>query len=100
MANVKDIGLSEDFELISKNGDFFIEDSDQNHIALILKSYLGAFKEFPLVGLGIDYYIASSGNKEVIKRNMTVQLNNDAFKVNEIKINNDSTYYVDAIRIS
>lgn len=98
--NVKDIGLTETFELITKDGDFFIEDSDQNHIAVILKSYLGAFKEFPLVGLGIDYYLASSGNKEVIKRNMTVQLNNDGYKVNEIKINQDNTYYIDANRVS
>lgn len=99
MANVKDIGLSNGLDLRIENGDFFIEESDQNHILLILKSYLGAFKEFPLVGLGIDYYLASSGNKEVIRRNMTVQLNADGYKVNEITIRPNNEYFIDAIRV-
>ena len=86
MALVQDIGLTETFEIVIKDGDFFVEDSDQNHVGLILKTYLGNWKEYPLVGIGIDYYIASSGNAQIIKRNITVQLNNDGYKVNEIKI--------------
>jgi hypothetical protein len=95
----KDFKLENDFDLAIENGDFAIVESDQDHIAIIVKSYLGAFKQFPLVGLGIDYYLASSTSEQVLKRNMTVQLNNDGYRVDGITVLPEHQYFIDAIRI-
>jgi hypothetical protein len=99
MAMVKDIELDDSLDLTIENGDFKISNSDQTHVINIIKSNLGAFKQFPLVGVGIDYYIASSGSQQVIKRNITVQMEADGYSVNDIAISGDNTYSIDANRI-
>lgn len=99
MAMVKDIDLETDLDLKIVNGDFAISDSDQNHVINILKAYVGGYKQFPLVGVGIDYYLASSGTQQVIKRNITVQMESDGYKVNKIEVLGQSKYSIDANRI-
>jgi hypothetical protein len=87
---VRDITIDEDFEVKFLNGDFMVEDSDKNHIQLIIRTYLGAWKEFPLVGCGIDYYIASSGQESILKRNINVQLTADNYRVLTITVGRSS----------
>lgn len=98
MATAKDVSLSDSLDLEIENGDFLIKESDQTHIYLLMKTFQGSWKQFPLVGLGIDYYIASSGTRNLLARAMTVQMESDDYKVNEIIINGDSSYYIDAER--
>lgn len=99
MDYVKDIDLDLDLDLNIVDGDFKIAESDQNHVVLILKSYLGAFKQFPLVGLGIDRFEAASISPQVLKREIQVQLAADGYKIEGIKILQDYTYQIDAFRI-
>jgi hypothetical protein len=99
MAMVKDIDLETDLDLKIIDGDFAISDSDQNHVINILKAYVGGYKQFPLVGVGIDYYLASAGTQQVIKRNITVQMESDGYKVNKIEVLGQSKYSIDANRI-
>lgn len=99
MAMVKDIDLETDLDLKIIDGDFVISDSDQNHVINILKAYVGGYKQFPLVGVGIDYYLASAGTQQVIKRNITVQMESDGYKVNKIEVLGQSKYSIDANRI-
>ena len=96
---VKDIAIDDELELVIKDGDFQIVESDTTHIELILRAHLGAFKQFPLVGMGIDDELASSGRQQIIKRNMGVQLNNDGYKVKEILLSNNAEYFIDAERV-
>lgn len=96
---VKDIDLETDLDLKIIDGDFAISDSDQNHVINILKAYVGGYKQFPLVGVGIDYYLASAGTQQVIKRNITVQMESDGYKVNKIEVLGQSKYSIDANRI-
>jgi len=96
---VQDFDLAEDFDLIIENGDFRVADSDQNHVLLIIKTFLGSFKQFPLVGMGIDQELASTGRQQVIKRNMRVQLNNDGYQVNNITLRDNATYDLNVERI-
>jgi hypothetical protein len=84
MAQVKDIALDDNFDLKIKNGDFVVSESDEQHIALIIRTYKGNWKEHALVGVGIDFEIASSGYDQIIKRNISVQLNNDGYKVEKV----------------
>ncbi len=99
MAMVKDIDLETDLDLKIIDGDFVISDSDQNHVINILKAYVGGYKQFPLIGVGIDYYLASAGTQQVIKRNITVQMESDGYKVNKIEVLGQSKYSIDANRI-
>ena len=103
MAYVKDILLDDDFDLLIEDGDLVIGESDEQHIALILSTYQGGWKFDPLVGVGVRQYLASSGNEELIKRNITVQLEADNYQVNKVALtktsNNDFSYFVDAERI-
>lgn len=99
MATAKDIDLEDDLDLKIVNGDFIVANSDQNHIINICKANIGAFKQFPLLGVGIDNYIGSVGQKQILKRAISVQLESDGFKVNRIETRNEDDYYIDANRI-
>jgi hypothetical protein len=98
MAFVKDIDLEDNLDLRIENGDFFVSESDQNHVMLILKSYIGAYKQFPLIGLGIDRFEAASISAQSLKREISIQLENDGYNVQDIKILGDYTYEINALR--
>ena len=95
----QDFKLTDGQDIDIANGDFSIVESDQDHIVVILKTYLGSFKQFPLVGLGIDYFLASSTSQQVLRRAMTVQLKGDGYQTNKITLRGENTFYVDANRI-
>jgi len=98
---VKDITLDDNFDLIIENGDFKVSDSDMQHIQLICITNLGHWKQFPLLGVGIEQYIASSGQTDALKRAINVQLAADGYKVNDILVqgtNENFTYSIDAER--
>jgi hypothetical protein len=100
MANpVKDIKLEDDDLFI--NGDFKVSFSDQQHIIDIIESNVGSWKEYPLVGVGINNYLGSIGKEQEIKRQVKLQLENDGYRVNEVKIanSNDINWSVDAERV-
>ena len=103
MAQVKDIILDENnnYDLLFKNGDFAVSESDLQHQILVINTWLGNWKQYPLQGVGIINYLKSSGQQDTLKREMTVKLISDGFKVNSIKLNpNDLTEYtIDAERI-
>lgn len=99
MANVKDIDLTDDLELKIIDGDFKVSESDQNHILLIVKAYLGAFKQFPLVGVGVDLFIASTGQQQILRRNIAVQLEADNYGDILVGVTGNDQYTIDAERI-
>ncbi len=99
MALVKDFDLEDDLDIMIFNGDFKVSFSDQNHVVLILETYLGSFKQFPLVGLGIRRFEAASISPLELKREISVQLAADAYKVDQILVFPDYTYKISADRI-
>ena len=86
MEMVKDIILDDDLDLKIVNGDLVIGESDQQSIQLILNAFPGAWKEFPTCGVGIKQYQASTGQSLNLKRNISVQLEADGFKVNAVTV--------------
>jgi|ERR1035437_20464 hypothetical protein len=96
---VQDIDLDDNFDLTIVNGDFLITESDQNHVISIINSYTGAWKEYPLVGVGLIQYLAGSVNSDVVKRAIQTQLITDGYNVQDIKVLKDFTYEINAIRI-
>lgn len=85
-------------EIVFKNGDFFVDDSDQQHIQHILIADLGQFRQWPLTGVGIKKYLNGSVNKTDLKQSIRVQLLADNFNVKRIVVENDFSIKIDAKR--
>ncbi len=105
MAQVKDILLDENnnYDLLFSDGDFAIGESDQQHVILIINTSLGSWKKSPTCGVGIIKYLCSAGQGQELRRNMTVQLTADGYKVNQILLDENPNgffdYSIDAIRL-
>lgn len=97
---VKDIILDESNDLVINSlGDFDVKDSDQQHVILIINTFLGQWKQSPFTGVGIINYLASSGQQQTLKREMTVQMIADGYDVKEIILKDNELYYIDANRV-
>ena len=89
MAN--DILLEQNGDMMIKNGDFVVDYSDDQHIDLILRSNPGEIKDYPLLGLGIANYLNSPISqriKQVVKRDLRIQLQSDNAKNIKIDFSN------------
>jgi len=105
MALVSDLLLDENYDLLINNGDFVVGPSDQQSILIIANTTLGSYKQFPLLGLQIINYSASSGNGQSLSTNLRSQLTTDGFRVNSINIDTSDgvdqfTFTIDANRIN
>jgi hypothetical protein len=83
---VNDITL-EDKDLKISNGDFVIEQSDPQHIELIIDSHIGSWKQYPLCGVGIENFTKSSGQSLALKRTISVQLEADGYSGVDVTVN-------------
>lgn len=103
MAKAYGILVDDTCDLIIENGDLKIGESDQQHVQFIFKARYGQFRQFPLVGVGIESYIKGSINAQALKREIKVQLEADNYRVNEISVGLDSSgeleISVDAFRL-
>ena len=96
---VNDITVDGSNDLLIYNGDFKLSPSDNQHAEHIIRTYIGHWKEYPLLGVGIDFYRASAGLQGKLKRDINSNLTSDGFMVSEIIVTNDNKYYIDCIRI-
>ena len=94
MAKAKDIILDDDMEYVITNGDFTISESDQQSVILVLNTNQGSWKFHPLCGMGISKYIGSSNSQAIMKREMSVQLQADGYKINSIIIKDYDDFYI------
>ena len=54
--------------------DFVISPSDQQHISDIIISFVGWWKQFSLVGVGLSSFLNSSGREQELERLISLQL--------------------------
>ena len=86
-----------DTDLVVDLGDFVLADSDQQSVQDIINAYKGNYKEFPLIGVGIDTYRNSTPDESEIQSIVRKQLEADGFTVNSVQVI-ESKIYVDAIK--
>ena len=80
MAKYLDILLNSDEALQDDgNGDFKVGDASNQMMYYIIKSGTGNWKEFPLVGVGIDQYVNSNVSRYRIEQVIKSQLRTDVF---------------------
>ena len=86
-----DFLLDDDGDLqITSNGDFKIGLSDRQHITDIIRSNVGWWKQYPLIGVGIMNYLNSSGKEQQLEREIKIQLQSDGYNVDKPKISYDA----------
>lgn len=96
-----DILLDDDLDLtIDSSGDFKVTESDYQSSVLILNTFAGAWKLNPICGMGIARYKGSSGSQLQIRREISVQLQADGFKINSVIVKNYDDFYYDIERIN
>lgn len=79
MAVNQDISLKNN-DLLFINGDFAIQESDQQHIADTINAFAGWWKEHPADGVGVFGYLNSSGKEQALRRSVQINLRSDNYK--------------------
>lgn len=98
----KDITLNANNEIEFKDGDFDVQYSDGQHVKLILLSESGAWRKEPLVGIGLRKMLNMKMNaidRMSLKKQITLQLQNDGYSVNTISIPDTKNIKIDYERI-
>lgn len=75
----QDIQVDESGELIIKNGDFVIDESDRQHVEHITIAHPGEYKQHPMIGFGAILKVKSNVNKIQFKRDLKIQLAYDGY---------------------
>tara|TARA_R110002020_G_scaffold72109_1_gene185568 strand:+ start:3840 stop:4142 length:303 start_codon:yes stop_codon:yes gene_type:complete len=89
----KDLKLeNNDIYIDPVKGDFLITESDTQHVQDIINSFVGWWKEFPTIGVGIKKYLGASGGVQVVKRAIKIQLKSDGYRTDKIIIKGEKIF--------
>lgn len=82
------IDVNGDGDLMVRNGDFVIGNSDTQNVKLILEADKAQIRQFPLLGAGIRRQVSGSVDGRV-RREIQLQLESDGYKSNQITYKDD-----------
>jgi hypothetical protein len=89
----QDIKLDDNDLYIDVNtGDFSIGNSDTQHVQDIINSFVGWWKEYPTLGVGIKKYLGRSGGVQLTKRAIKIHLKSDGYRADKIAVQDNSVY--------
>lgn len=75
----QDIQVDDSGELIIKNGDFVVDESDRQHVEHIVIANPGEYKSAPLIGFGAIKKVKTNTSKIQFKRDLKIQLAYDGY---------------------
>ena len=75
-----DIALDNN-DLAFKDGDFFVAESDTQHIVDTINAFAGWWKENPLDGVGLMAYTKSPANMQDLNRKIKIEIQSDGYTV-------------------
>lgn len=85
-----DILLSDSNDLAIRLGDFDLGQSDAQHLALLAGSHPGEWRQWPLLGIGIDTFLQEDASQADLKHRIAVQAEYDGAKITSITIAENS----------
>ena len=89
-------------DLLIQGNDFAIGLSDTQHIQDLVLSFIGTWKEFPSIGVGLKQYQGSAGKEQSIEQAIQLQLSADGYDASQVTISTapDGTFniYTNATR--
>lgn len=68
------------------SGDFIINLSDEQHVIDTINAYPGHWKQYPLDGVGVEFYKGGPGLDNILLRQISIQLNNDGYLTQQPKV--------------
>lgn len=80
---MNDFLLDSDFDLMIKDGDFLLGESNQQHQQSILLAEKGAFKQHPTLGVGLFSFLKNENPNELL-REIRLEFDNDGMKIKRI----------------
>ncbi|MBB6131321.1 hypothetical protein [Mucilaginibacter lappiensis] len=98
---MNDLILDNNLDLAIQNGDFLIDDCEQQNQELILIATQGSFRESPLTGVGIAKYIKSSfsvSKIDQLRQKIRLQLQYDGYQTVNTQINSFTDIQIQAER--
>jgi hypothetical protein len=84
MTDRKDIVLDNEGDLVIRDGDFVVDASDIQHVALIVRLRKGNIKQWPLMGVGEERLI-NGPIDGLIRREIQLQLQADGYRPRTIE---------------
>jgi len=98
---MNDILLDNNLDLLIKNGDFVVDDAEQQHQELIMIATQGSFRESPLTGVGIVKYVKtrlSVETRDKLRQKIRLQLQFDGYTNVSTQINSFTDIQIQADR--
>lgn len=86
----KDIKINDENELIIENGDFVIDESDNQNVHLIIEAEKGEIRSSPELGFGIIKKLKKTGRSIDFLREMKIELGKDGYNKVDITVNQDT----------
>jgi len=83
---VKDILLDEQDDLLVEHGDLVIDESVEQEVGLILRTYQGDWRASPLTGFGVARRTRNEINRAQFERDLSTQLEMDGFATNQVEL--------------
>lgn len=83
---MQDFIIDDNYDLVIKNGDFAIGDSNSQEIDLLTRSFKGDWKQYPLLGAGLLRLVKGRATEVRIKRDIELELKDDGFRIIKIKV--------------
>lgn len=99
-----DFLLDDDGDLMMQGGDLVVGDSTAQHASLILESHPSAWRQWPLIGVGLSSFLLEDTNLAEIRHRMEVHVEYDggildsmdsAIEDDELTVTNLSIRYPD-----
>lgn len=86
------IGVIKDREGIIVQG-LIVDESDYDHVAMIVESNKGDFKDYPVLGIG-EQYLKSVGHTAELRADVQTQLELDGYKA-DVEISSTGKLVID-----
>lgn len=78
--------LLQDYDIVVDNGDIAIDKSDYQHVENLLATHPGHWRQWPILGVGIDKYLNGIIDK-TIERTIKVMVEYDGANKAQVKLN-------------
>jgi len=87
MADVFDIKLDPDFDLLTENGDFAVMESTRQHQQCLIIAEPGDYKQNPTMGAGAYTFTNDDETLENLKKSIQKTFEQDGMVISHLKIN-------------
>lgn len=86
MAEIFDLKLKDDFDILIQDGDFVIGESTRQHQQCILIAEPGNYLQTPTIGAGVYSHINNDEAKEIIKKEIQKSFEADGMTISKLEM--------------